>query len=327
MRQDMTKADQQLEEALRTRLQCSATIVGIIIDDPVPIEVQGADELEFEQLRAKNKTESRHLEKAILEKWAKYPWHRQKHNIEANELEQDGYIAIPKAGASTTVRESLPSGILPVLKTAVSTKKSHQSFRKILNPLSQTKPFVKRFMSSENQESLGKAVTGALRHLQKNPEHVLVKHLVERSRQTVLWTDDRSLAVATVIDENSILENRSFATFGGLYTPDDPKLLQQLSWPLEELALVNTKASAGDLIVALKGARVPYVVRALDYPFGFRHNTSSLKELLLASQKQPIKCRLIGECLIDKYERFDMVLGNAKTKRSMLNPTSLIELQ
>jgi hypothetical protein len=191
--------------------------------------------------------------------------------------------------------------------------------RKILKPLSQTKPFIKRFGSSEDRKSLGKVEIDALRNLQNNPQHVLAKHIIERSRQSVLWTDDRSLAVATVVDENSILEHRSFATFA------NAELLSQFRWSSEDLALVNNRTKSKDLIVSLKGARVPFVVRVLDRELNYR--TMNWIALLSTSREQPLECKLIGECLIDRYECFDMAVGRATPEYSRLRPRVTLELQ
>jgi hypothetical protein len=107
--QETTEAVHQLQQTLKTRLQCSATIIGVITHDPMPIEVQGMDELEFEELHAEYKKETTSLEKALLEKWATYPWHRRKLSFDLSgdeSVERGEYVAISKTGVPTTLRAS-----------------------------------------------------------------------------------------------------------------------------------------------------------------------------------------------------------------------------
>jgi hypothetical protein len=58
----------------------------------------------------------------------------------------------------------------------------------------------------------------------------------------------------------------------------------------------------GDLTVAIRGSRLPYVVRLLDPDMDIKNEA-----LWSSLQGQNVSVTLIGECLIDDFKRYDSV--------------------
>ena len=127
---------------------------------------------------------------------------------------------------------------------------------------------------------------------------ILEQHLLLRSHKTVEFSsDDGSKSVDVIIDRSSIIDQRCFAKYRSSDDAGD-----------SDVALVPQAADVGDLIVAVHGARLPFVVREIvDDPQ--LHEEEA--ERLLANMAPRRHFQFIGECLFNDFELYDCVADAA----------------
>ena len=100
-----------------------------------------------------------------------------------------------------------------------------------------------------------------------------------------------------IIDRSSIIDQRCFAKYRSSDDAGD-----------SDVALVPQAADVGDLIVAVHGARLPFVVREIvDDPQ--LHEEEA--ERLLANMAPRRHFQFIGECLFNDFELYDCVADAA----------------
>ena len=127
---------------------------------------------------------------------------------------------------------------------------------------------------------------------------ILEQHLLLRSRKTVEFSsDDGSKSVDVIIDRSSIVDQRCFAKFTTEGDGDEINV-----------ALVPQAADEGDLVIAIHGARLPFIVREIvDDPQ--LHEEEA--ERLLENKAPRRHFQFIGECLFNDFELYDSVADAA----------------
>ncbi|KAF4785924.1 heterokaryon incompatibility [Colletotrichum scovillei] len=151
-----------------------------------------------------------------------------------------------------------------------------------------------------------------LRSLGNTPDvgsHTIESHLLSRGRQTAAWSGEGEQVINRVIDKTSMLENKSIGAYNRTIDP------------LSEFhtVVLPPGAKRNDLVVSLRGARVPFVVR----PMADSHVAMDVEETDLLSLLRSgfdllcLKdvsflghCKLVGECLINGYEDILCQTGN-----------------
>ncbi|KAF2443831.1 hypothetical protein P171DRAFT_522314 [Karstenula rhodostoma CBS 690.94] len=231
--------------------------------------LEGNDELAFEQIRQECGANPEKMETRILERWKTYPW-----GIEQR------WKVYPWVRGRTAREEASSSKI----------RSPFWSYDRPLDP--DTRPWYHHKLFTP---SLGKKLS-----LDPNEtEQVVLDHLIQRSRQTLVWTDDSSMAVETVLDTSSIIDNRWLGLMveQNTFEPNqaipksttldsstkEGKARTPSSGVHHALVLVPRGAGVNDYVVSLIGARVPLVIRA---------SPASLKD-------RPIRSHLVGECLVE----------------------------
>jgi hypothetical protein len=106
------------------------------------------------------------------------------------------------------------------------------------------------------------------------------EHLIKRSRRTVKW-DRFGGHDSTVLDQTSIVDNRMLIRFQSYVHGDS-------------VAIAPPNVKPSDRIIMLKGARLPFAVRVL--------KTSDHGDGAVTHEVS-----LLGECLINGFERYDSV--------------------
>jgi hypothetical protein len=117
-------------------------------------------------------------------------------------------------------------------------------------------------------------------------------HLLKRSRRTVEWGQYGGYN-AVVVDKSSIVDSRTLVRFKSDLDGD-------------AIALAPASVRPNDRIIMLKGARLPFVVR---FQSALDQSKSSL-----AGRLPKQKVLLLGECLINGFERFDSVYQGTHSK-------------
>jgi len=276
---------------LSTRtLRSLGRMVGTVSQVTPPIVLQGQHETRFEALRERYKAQPGLMRESILRTWEEFPWQNETFNSYESVSKGTAFIA-------PTTLLSPPAYPLMANTFAQPSKRETKTWRSYPDRLSRLSRLT--------------AVDGPAARSQGNDENriesdsnTIEEHLMRRSRQSVLWTDDRSLAVETVVDKSSIVDHRAFAHYAA--TTWDLSNRQ----PRKEkgIALVHSAAQPGDLIVMLTGARVPFVVRVEESSYGrlpIAPRSDSERVALLTQPPAAVKCMLIGECLFNGFERFD----------------------
>jgi hypothetical protein len=117
--------------------------------------------------------------------------------------------------------------------------------------------------------------------------------LLHRSRITVHWSGEPSGTVSLVVNESSVLEERSLAHY--TRTTSNPSSSSNTADNIA-IALVPTNTKIGDMIIALKGSRLPFVIRRTS-PYKVRDKPAL----------PVIFCELVGECFVNGYKELDSV--------------------
>ncbi|OHE97089.1 hypothetical protein CORC01_07530 [Colletotrichum orchidophilum] len=115
----------------------------------------------------------------------------------------------------------------------------------------------------------------ALQSLDDDPDlgpHTIESHMFARGRQTAAWSGEGGQIINQVTDRTSTIENKRIGVFVSLIDPISE---------FRRIILPNG-SKKDDLIVSIRGARVPFVVRVAD------GNAISQYEL-------------VGECLINEF--------------------------
>ncbi|KAI3325484.1 heterokaryon incompatibility protein-domain-containing protein [Xylariaceae sp. AK1471] len=106
-------------------------------------------------------------------------------------------------------------------------------------------------------------------------------HLLARARKTASWAHGFSIPSTPIVDNTSIVDGKRIAVYS-VYGADD----------IEALAIIPKSAREGDVLIHLRGGRVPFTIRVnneignedgyLDIDFGLR------------------KCKLVGESVVNR---------------------------
>ncbi|KAK1701766.1 heterokaryon incompatibility protein-domain-containing protein [Colletotrichum acutatum] len=151
-----------------------------------------------------------------------------------------------------------------------------------------------------------------LRSLGDTPDfgsHTIESHLFSRGRQTAAWSGEGEQVINRVTDRTSMLENKSIGSYNR--TVDPLSKFHKVVLP--------PGARRNDLIVSLRGARVPFVVRPMvDSHVAVEMEEAYLFPLLRAGFdllciEDPAflgHCKLVGECLVNEYEDSLCQAGN-----------------
>ncbi|KAK5625241.1 hypothetical protein RRF57_000957 [Xylaria bambusicola] len=103
-------------------------------------------------------------------------------------------------------------------------------------------------------------------------------HLLARARKTALWSNDRHSLVRAAVDEASIVDGRRIAVYESMGVPST-----------RGLAIVPHNTGLDDLLVDLRGGRVPFTIWVFDESSGSD-----------GSNDGSLHCRLIGESLANR---------------------------
>lgn len=135
------------------------------------------------------------------------------------------------------------------------------------------------------------------------------RHLHRRGQSTASWSGqnlDRDVPRPSprVVDEGSIVDGRRLAT-----CVSEPSTYSDASGDDApgQLALVPGSAKAGDVIIQISGARVPFVVRKLSderssITVDMDGDSLSPEVLIRALKARSLPWKLIGECLLNGFE-------------------------
>jgi hypothetical protein len=99
--------------------------------------------------------------------------------------------------------------------------------------------------------------------------------------------------VTLITDRSSIVDKKLIAVYTSQTTPQK-----------DGLAILPPGAKTHDLIVSFKGARVPFVIRLAKETMGLRGQQETKENLEKDDLFIFMECRIIGECLINRFEDF-----------------------
>lgn len=284
-------------------LRYPGTIIGRIDSVSPRLQLQGHDEVAFEQIRQEFRTRPTRMRTEILARWRTYPWNQtgkveryestRKHYSQGNTLRnRPTYTPIYNA----TWNQSTESGILEN-----GEGKDDEDDVGGLSPaliseltLGDLVPPADEMEVSSSEQQAGP----------------LIEHLIQRSRQTVLWTDEESMAVEIVADKTSIVDNRRLGiivkqgqdkknsampnTTDGIYSSETGS---------SDLVLIPGAAQVGDYIISLHGGAVPFVI----WLPNMHKFAGTSKEIHLDRQSGLLKCALVGECMINEDRPVNLI--------------------
>lgn len=301
-RQVIRKNHHHPQDALQ--LQCYGEIIGRISTVTPRLLLRGNDELAFEQIRQKFKARPQQMRTQILERWKMYPW--------TGAVPGEVYDSILKRDSNTYgARPSSYSGWAIGRGNEIARSRFRDNGVDLWYMGTASESRLNRIM-----ERLGGEGAASISPSSSLVSRTIVDHLIYRSRQTLLWTDDRSLAVEAVIDKTSIIDDRRLGLFikpnkeveVKVKIKDDPVKLFSITRPGtsqsyisdENPVLVPATTNVGDYVVSLKGGKVAFVIRMKGSSRGLG-SEASFGEL-----PERIRCELVGECLINDYGAFDV---------------------
>ena len=241
-------------------LRCSGRIIGEITHYGQEIRIKGVDERTFEEIRTKHESDEKTLNQRILEIWSKF-----------------GYL-----GSKTP--DLPPPYTAPVIFSDSSADSDEDDS---MIPTRRIPSFQHR-----RQES-GTSTTDELNGCQlegfdfDDDKEIRIgaieENILKRSRRTIQWTNDESKAGDAIIDRHSVMDGRKFAS-----------LSYSTAWEEIEkgLALVPSSTRAGDMMISIKGARLPFIA-----------NLGPVD----SDEKRTWRGKLRGECLVNDFERFDSI--------------------
>lgn len=279
----------------RNTLSSVGRVIGrIVAPNPQPIRLSGLDESTLEAIRNTFRGDEAAMEREILQLWSAYPFGFSWNNYPSRDPKIDGPPLRPETHPK--FRFKLPEeqhkprkrgNIGPFFRRRKG-KETVPSLP-VSDPQSQTTNHSKTATKLSEQDPQSPPSSPS-----QPRQTTLEDLLLSRSRTTVHWSGDISGAVSLVVNESSVLEGRSLANFTQFnydassdeYTAADTTV-----------ALVPTNTRIRNVIVALKGGRVLFVVRAPEPSFGI------VDDPVLPL----IFCELVGECFVNGYEEFDSV--------------------
>jgi Heterokaryon incompatibility protein (HET) len=258
------------------RLHCTGRIIGMIQIISPQIILTGGDEIRFQRIRDALHNKPQQVNSQILSLWESMLVTPSPSKIdELRPPNQDS----PKAPYFVSIFES-PSMLLQFRNLETS---NFDAFERGILPL------IHFSISPSSDPAKGS----------------IEEHLLERSRKTTIWSEDINQLNTRIVDKSSIVENRAFALYEEVPTsPANRESSGEI--PTEEnsrekkVALVPSNCSLHDYIVCLKGARLPFVIRDV--------SKSYQSDDIEKSSRQPMRCILIGECLINDFQKVDSVL-------------------
>ncbi len=264
-------------------------VIGRIIA-PIPqhIHLSGLDESNFQGIRDNFRGNEAAAERLILHQWRKYPvgfsWNY--HRLREEKTEGPHLTEETHPNFRLNLPEKPP-------KLLDSRKETGWFFKRRKGK--QTQP-----VSAQQQSQASHSKTATKLEDQKASwppkragEPTIEEMLLLRSRTTVHWSGDISGAVSLVVDEFSVLEERSLANYTRT-TSDSSSSSNTVDDTA--VAIVPTNTRIGDMIIALKGSRLPFVVRRTG-PF----------EIVDDPVLPLIYCELVGECFVNGYNKLDSV--------------------
>jgi hypothetical protein len=276
-------------------------IIGRIVGPlPQEIHLSGLDEETLQRIRDTSQDDESAADRQILSRWREYPlgfcWFHTSSRQKQRGLPQSIWPSVmfglnlaedPPKNLDPKLLDSHKSGWFPRRRKGKQTQpRSDQR-----SPLSDSK---KTTEFEEQKPSCSPKQDGKL---------TVEEMLLLRSRTTTSWSGDRSGIVNLVVDESSIIEGRCLANYMKT-TSDAPRFSNMVD--NIAAAMVPKATQIGDLVITLKGSRLPFVVRRRE-PFG----SVESRDLPL------VFCGLVGECFVNEYMELDSVLAPEITKNGM----------
>ncbi|KAK7182952.1 hypothetical protein PSPO01_11051 [Paraphaeosphaeria sporulosa] len=183
------------------------------LKDEDHLQCSGNDELAFEQIRRECGADTEKMNTRILERWKTYPW-----KFESWERDQTMRKNASSSKFQPTPWDDLPLNIHAKSMSLRDRKPLSLSIREKLTwPVG----LCEQPVSTKSNE--GKS------NLSYHPSRsrVVLEHLIQRSRQTLVWTDDESMAVETVLDRSSVIDNRRLGLMlkQGITIPEPERII------------------------------------------------------------------------------------------------------
>jgi hypothetical protein len=293
---------------------CQGEVVGTITWRSKSIQLNGAHEESFDKLRDKFGNDELELHAQILRKWEMFGFG----TAELQEIELEDKVGLPMSSRGHAVHG------LPLWTTwphCVGYRRADVSDAERAAQVSGVEesesdsgdetdaggvPMAERDLSRLHiYEPLGAGAElpreRSIIPMLSDEDHrrpfselgILEQHLLHRSRKTIEFASDEGIkSVDIIIDPTSIIDARYFAKFS---MPDSPGV---------DVALVPPVAEEGDLIIAIHGARVPFVVREIRDDADLQDEES---ERLFAGLPPRRHFMFVGECLFNDFEVYDVV--------------------
>jgi Heterokaryon incompatibility protein (HET) len=265
------------------KLCCLGKIIGLVKATSPKIWLWGREEDLFQRIREKFKDDPVRMNRSILQQWSKFPWSEPNHVY--NEVD---YI-YNEPDVNPEFAENFPIVMDSLLEDM-------EFYRPV-----ETAQHREIDISQADHDSAGQDDASSEKETVINlPTEISIANcLIHRSRKTTFGHNYMSLEASVIIDSHSIVDNRRFVLY---QSQVGPGAIPSLSPDLMKLALASTGVEPGDIIISLKGARLPYVVRELP------HGMETVQAL------SATRCVLIGECLIDDFREHDSVLKGGDDK-------------
>ncbi|OAG11023.1 uncharacterized protein CC84DRAFT_502368 [Paraphaeosphaeria sporulosa] len=325
-------------------LQCSGIIIGQVHEVSPTLQLHGNDELAFEQIRRECGADTEKMNTRILERWKTYPW-----KFESWERDQTMRKNASSSKFQPTPWDDLPLNIHAKSMSLRDRKPLSLSIREKLTwPVG----LCEQPVSTKSNE--GKS------NLSYHPSRsrVVLEHLIQRSRQTLVWTDDESMAVETVLDRSSVIDNRRLGLMlkQGITIPEPERIIfkpttsssstkedKSLSpWPWRFAGPRRLRQrfskSRGPQVRATRG----YILASHDSSPQHRHLYTLMllppaakvgdyvvslvgarvpfviRPLPSANDSGPTKSCLVGECLVED----DDIVGLGSPRDTLVSPPS-----
>lgn len=250
-------------------------MIGHIVDPaPERIHLTAEDERYFQQIRKDSRggEDELAIDRLILDRWGRPPrgFSFAGYSDEERTEGKTRYVLNPTI--NSTPRQRSPE---PVVSQS--------------NPNQQSNPKISTRLG-DHMHTLSIPKVG-------KPTNATIEEMIlSRSRATAFWSSDISRPTSFVVDESSVLEGRSLSN----YRRAKSNIASSSNTVSDTaVALLPSTTETGDVIIALKGSRLPFIVRK-----------SSL-ELEVVHEIDPglpfIMCELVGECFMNNYKDLDSV--------------------
>jgi hypothetical protein len=283
----------------RHRLICQGEIVGQVTWESMRIQLNGAMEEVFERLRDQYASDEAELNMHILSKWEMFGYGTAE--LKSLERESEGFLL---TSSREHVMRNIPEwatwphfakyGRIDEAageESSVSDSDSDQERDAHTDEKSRLEGSKPKGSVVRNREI---PLDESLR-LPFEEQGIIEQQLLSRSRKTVEFSsDDGSKSVDIIIDRSSIVDQRCFAKFRMADEDDDTVYV----------ALVPSGTEKNDLVVAIAGARIPFIVREVADDPSVREEEY---EGLMLGKAPRRHFEFIGECLFNDFEVYDCV--------------------